>query len=171
MLSNHASLYNRPMVWKPDVTVAAVIELDGRFLLVEERVSGRVVFNQPAGHVEDGETLRDAVIRETLEETAWHFEPDALIGIYLWKNRARNRSFLRIAFSGACSARDAQQPLDDGILRVVWLSREQLAAHGRRLRSPMVLRCVDDYLSGARYPEDLLTHLDIDAVCARAVHL
>ncbi|HUO81858.1 MAG TPA: NUDIX hydrolase [Gammaproteobacteria bacterium] len=159
------------MVWKPDVTVAAVIEREGRFLLVEERVSGRVVFNQPAGHVEDGETLRDAVIRETLEETAWHFEPDALIGIYLWKSRARKRSFLRIAFSGACHAREAQQPLDEGILRAVWLSREQLAAQHGRLRSPMVLRCIDDYLSGARYPQDLLTHLDIEAVSARAAIL
>lgn len=148
------------MVWKPDVTVAAVIEREGRFLLVEERVSGRVVFNQPAGHVEDGESLRDAVVRETLEETAWHFEPDALIGIYLWKSGLRNRSFLRIAFSGACRARDAQRPLDDGILRAVWLSREELAERQGRLRSPMVLRCIDDYLSGARYPQDLLNHLD-----------
>lgn len=159
------------MVWKPDVTVAAVIEREGRFLLVEERVSGRVVFNQPAGHVEDGETLRDAVIRETREETAWHFEPEALIGIYLWKNGASNRSFLRIAFSGVCRERQADQPLDAGILRAVWLSREQLAAQRGRLRSPMVLRCIDDYLSGTRYPQDLLNDLDIEEVSARAAVL
>lgn len=159
------------MTWKPDVTVAAVVEREGKFLLVEERVSGRLVFNQPAGHLEDGETLREAVIRETWEETAWRFLPEALVGIYLWKNRARNRSFLRIAYCGACSNRDPEQPLDEGILRSVWLTRTELAARASRLRSPMVLRCVDDYLAGARYPEDLINHLDIEDVAARAAVL
>ncbi|MGH8495239.1 MAG: NUDIX hydrolase [Gammaproteobacteria bacterium] len=159
------------MVWKPDVTVAAVVERQGKFLLVEERVSGRLVFNQPAGHLEDGETLREAVIRETWEETARHFEPEALIGIYLWRNRARRRSFLRIAFCGSCRDHDPDQPLDEGILRSVWLTRADLAARSSRLRSPMVLRCVDDYLAGARYSEDLIKHLDMDAVAARAAIL
>ena len=88
------------MVWKPDVTVAAVAERDGRFLVVEERASGRLVLNQPAGHLEDGETLHDAVVRETFEESGWRFRPDAIVGIYLWRPTRPTRTFLRVAFSG-----------------------------------------------------------------------
>src|SRR5579863_3484598 len=99
------------MVWKPDVTVAALIERDGRYLLVEERIRGRMVFNQPAGHLEDGESLVDAVVRETLEETAWRFTPRWLLGIYQWRS-PQGRSTLRFAFTGAVSDFDAGRSLD-----------------------------------------------------------
>ncbi|HSQ70104.1 MAG TPA: NUDIX hydrolase [Steroidobacteraceae bacterium] len=147
------------MIWKPDVTVAAITERDGRFLFVEERVRGRVVINQPAGHLEDGESFLEAVVRETLEETGWDFEPRAVVGVYLWRPGHTNRSFLRVAFAGELSTHDPTRPLDRGILRTRWMTREELAAAQMRLRSPLVLRCVEDYLAGARYPCALLNHL------------
>ena len=147
------------MIWKPDVTVAAVVERDGKFLFVEERASGRVVLNQPAGHLENGETLIDAVARETLEETGWTFVPQAVVGLYVWQPEHLSRTFLRVAFGGRLDGHDPDRPLDHGILRTRWLDREQLLASGPKHRSPLVLRCVDDYLGGARYPLELLTHL------------
>jgi len=147
------------MVWKPDVTVAAVAERDGRFLLVEERASGRIVLNQPAGHLEDGESLLEAVVRETLEETAWDFLPKAVVGVYLWRPAPQGRSFLRITFSGELLAHDSSRTLDRGIIRTRWLRRDELLAPGARLRSPLVLQCVDDYLAGVRHPLSLLSHL------------
>jgi 8-oxo-dGTP pyrophosphatase MutT (NUDIX family) len=147
------------MTWKPDVTVAAVAERDGRFLLVEERASGRVVINQPAGHLEDGETFLDAVVRETLEETAWHFVPQAVVGVYVWRPPHVARTFLRVAFSGTLERHEPSRPLDHGILRTRWLDREELASSRLRLRSPLVTQCVDDYLAGARHPLSLITHL------------
>jgi 8-oxo-dGTP pyrophosphatase MutT (NUDIX family) len=149
-----------PMVWKPDVTVAAVIERDGKFLLVEERAGGRVVLNQPAGHLEHSETLQQAVARETLEETGWTFVPREIVGIYLWQPPLQlSKTFLRVAFCGQLEGHDPSRPLDHGILRTRWLDREQLTATVARHRSPLVARCIDDYLSGARYPLELLTHL------------
>jgi 8-oxo-dGTP pyrophosphatase MutT (NUDIX family) len=147
------------MVWKPDVTVAAVAERDGKFLFVEERASGRVVLNQPAGHLEDGETLLEAVVRETLEETAWQFEPRAVVGVYVWRPAHLTRTFLRIAFAGELGAHDPARPLDRGILRTRWLTRGQLDGPAMRLRSPLVSQCVDDYMAGARYPLSLISHL------------
>lgn len=147
------------MVWKPDVTVAAVTEIDGKFLFVEERSSGRVVINQPAGHLEDGETFLDAVVRETLEETAWRFEPRAVLGVYLWRPEHQHRTFLRVAFAGMVSDHDPSRPLDRGILRTRWLTRDQLADPRTRLRSPLVSQCVDDYLAGTRHPLSLINHL------------
>ncbi len=147
------------MVWKPDVTVAAVVERDGKFLFVEERASGRVVLNQPAGHLEHGETLQQAVARETLEETGWTFVPRDIVGIYLWQPEHLSKTFLRVAFCGQLEGHDPSRPLDHGILRTRWLDREQLMAARARHRSPLVARCVDDYLGGARYPLELLTHL------------
>ena len=133
-----------------DVTVAAVAETAGRFLFVEERVNQRLLFNQPAGHVERGETLLDAVVRETREETAWRFAPQALLGIYLWCNPVNGRRILRFAFAGAVSHHDAAQRLDRGIVRTHWFTPSELEARHERLRSPLVLRCVQDYLSGQR---------------------
>ena len=159
------------MIWKPELTVAAVVEERGRFLLVEERAGRRRVFNQPAGHVEDGEDLLAAVVRETLEETAWHFEPQAIVGIYLWKNPANQKSFLRVAYTGTLRGQEAGRPLDVGILRVHWMTRDQLLGHQPRLRSPMVLRCVDDYLAGVRFAPAVLSQLPIDQVEARAAVL
>ena len=156
------------MTWKPELTVAAVVEQQGRFLIVEERVARRLVFNQPAGHVEEGEDLLDAVVRETLEETAWHFQPEAIVGIYLWKNPANQKSFLRVAYSGISVNHDSRRPLDHAILRVHWLTRDQLLGRQARLRSPMVLRCVDDYLAGTRLPLGLLTQLPYEQLEARA---
>jgi 8-oxo-dGTP pyrophosphatase MutT (NUDIX family) len=147
------------MIWKPDVTVAAVTERDGRFLFVEERVRARVVINQPAGHLEDGESFLEAVVRETLEETGWDFEPRAVVGVYLWRPGDTNRSFLRVAFAGELSSHDPARPLDRGILRTRWMTRDELAAAQLRLRSPLVMRCVEDYLAVARYPCGLINHL------------
>jgi len=147
------------MVWKPDVTVAAVAERDGRFLFVEERSRGRLVLNQPAGHLEDGETFLEAVVRETLEETAWQFEPASVVGVYVWRPEHLSRTFLRIAFAGSLSSHEPERPLDRGIVGTRWLTREQLAAPALKLRSPLVTRCVDDYLGGARYPLSLISHL------------
>jgi 8-oxo-dGTP pyrophosphatase MutT (NUDIX family) len=144
------------MVWKPDVTVAAVIERSGRLLLVEERIRGHLVLNQPAGHLEDGEPLLDAVIRETLEETAWQFTPEALLGIYQWRS-PRGHTTLRIAFSGSVQAYDADRPLDPPIVTTHWLAHEEIVQRAARLRTPLVLRCIEDYLGGRRLPLDVLT--------------
>ena len=140
------------MIHRPDLTVAAVVEQDGRFLVVEERVRGALVINQPAGHVEPGESPAEAVVRETWEETAWRFEPDALTGLYLWRNPDTGRTILRLAFGGTCTDHDPERTLDRGIVRALWLTRPQIEARSPSLRSPMVLRCIDDYLRGERYP-------------------
>jgi 8-oxo-dGTP pyrophosphatase MutT (NUDIX family) len=148
--------------WKPSVTVAAVIERDGHFLLVEEEVGGGLRLNQPAGHLDPGESLVDAAVRETLEETAYAFTPTQLVGIYLWHStvpEGNGRTFLRFAFCGVLGAVDAGRRLDDGIVRALWLSRDEIAARAGMHRSPLVQRCVDDYLAGRRYPLELMfTH-------------
>ena len=146
---------------RPDLTVAAVVERQGQFLFVEERVGNRMVFNQPAGHVERGESLLDAAVRETLEETAWRFTPEALVGIYLWEQPERQRSFLRFTFCGQVNDHDPSLRLDRGIQRAVWMTRDQLVARSSRLRSPMVLKCVDDYLRDQRYPLDIVSQVAI----------
>jgi 8-oxo-dGTP pyrophosphatase MutT (NUDIX family) len=147
------------MPWKPDVTVAAVVERDGQFLFVEERASGRVVLNQPAGHLEKNESFLEAVAREALEETGWTFVPEAVTGIYVWQPEHLTRTFLRVAFAGRLARHAPARPLDHGILRTRWLDRDQLVTLQARHRSPLVLRCVDDYLAGTRYPLGLLSHL------------
>jgi 8-oxo-dGTP pyrophosphatase MutT (NUDIX family) len=156
------------MTWKPELTVAAVVAERDKFLIVEERVGRRKVFNQPAGHVEGGESLLDAVVRETLEETASILVPDAVVGIYLWKNPRSGRSYLRVAFTGSVIGHDPGRALDDGIVRAHWLSRAQLLGFQSRLRSPLVMRCVDDWLAGVRYPLTLLSHLQPDDIERRA---
>jgi ADP-ribose pyrophosphatase YjhB (NUDIX family) len=157
---------------RPDITVAAIVEQQGRFLIVEERIRNRLVFNQPAGHVEDRETLIDAVRRETCEETAWTFEPRALLGTYLWRNPANGVATLRFAFIGAVRDFNAAQPLDTGIVRTHWLTRAELVSRSTRLRSPLVIRCIDDYQAGQRLPLDSVACLDLDtAAKIRAVNL
>ena len=146
----------------PEVTVAAIIERNGRFLIVEERVGGRLVLNQPAGHLEDCETLVEAVVRETREETAWRFHPEAMVGTYLWRNPATGRSYLRFAFCGEVDDHLPQQKLDTGIVRAAWLSHEQLLAQSQRMRSPLVLRCLEEYLLGRRQPLNSVACLDLD---------
>ena len=144
-------------VWKPSATVAAVIERDGRFLMVEEISDGRRVLNQPAGHLDPGESLIAACVRETLEETAHAFEPTSLVGIYRWHYAPADNTFLRFAFAGTVGRVDAARKLDTEILATHWLSREDLAARPGMHRSPLVMRCVDDYLAGRRYPLDVFS--------------
>jgi len=150
------------MGWNPEVTVAAIVEVDGRFLMVEERVAGNLVLNQPAGHLEDRETLIEAAVRETREETAWRFHPLAFVGVYLWRSPITERSFLRFAFCGTVDDHQPRLPLDVGIVRTVWMTREQLQAQPARLRSPLVLRCIDDYRAGSRKPLDSVATLGLD---------
>lgn len=146
------------MVWKPHLTVAAIIEHNHRFLLVEEETSSGLQFNQPAGHLEENEDLISAVKREVFEETAWHFEPDAIIAIQLWRKNPLTPTFVRICFSGHCHSHNPKQPLDDGIVAAHWLSSEEIRAKNQQqlLRSPLVLLSIDDYLKGQRYPLCLL---------------
>jgi ADP-ribose pyrophosphatase YjhB (NUDIX family) len=150
----------------PEVTVAAVTETGGRFLLVEERVNRRLLFNQPAGHVERGETLLEAVMREAREESAWRFHPHALLGVYRWRNPLSGRCVLRFAFTGSVSDHDPQQRLDHGIVRTHWFARAELEQRRARLRSPLVLRCVHDYLAGQRQPLDSVAGLDLQSAAA-----
>jgi 8-oxo-dGTP pyrophosphatase MutT (NUDIX family) len=151
------------MSWNPEVTVAAIVEQDGRFLMVEERIAGQLVLNQPAGHLEDRESLIEAAVRETREETAWRFHPGAFVGVYLWRNPANERSFLRFAFCGTVDDHQPKLPLDIGIVRSVWMTHEQLVAQPGRLRSPLVLRCLDDYLRGSRQPLETVANVGLDA--------
>lgn len=144
------------MVWKPNVTVAAVIERDAKFLLVEEDADGTVVLNQPAGHLDEGESLLEAVARETLEESAWHFEPEVLIGVYRWSHPVKGITYLRFAFAGRALQHDPTRALDDGIRRVLWLTADEIRAQTHRHRSPQVQRCMNDYLAGQWYPLSLL---------------
>ena len=146
------------MIWKPNVTVAAILEQNGKFLLVEEHTSQGILFNQPAGHLEPGESLPAAVVRETLEESAYEFEPQHLIGIYRWHSPAADTTYLRFAFTGRILAHHPQQALDEGIIRAAWMTPEEIRACRESHRSPLVLRCVEDHLSGKRYPLEMLVH-------------
>lgn len=146
------------MQWKPNVTVAAIACKDGKFLLVEEIADERTVFNQPAGHLEEGESLLDAIKREVLEETRWHFQPEKLIGIYLYPNPLLGITYLRFCFAGACTEEDPERSLDAGILRTVWMTREELEGNRDKMRSPMVIQCIEDYLSGSSYSLDILNN-------------
>ncbi|MGF1548880.1 MAG: NUDIX hydrolase [Thiotrichales bacterium] len=147
--------------WKPLVTVASVIERDGRFLLVEEAIGGKIVLNQPAGHLEPGESLVAAVARETLEETGWRFTPEYLLGVYRWQLPAEDRTYLRFVFGGVLhDAGDALRgALDVGIRGTHWLSHNDLQRQPERLRSGLVLVAIEDYLAGRRYELELLREL------------
>jgi len=145
--------------WAPDVTVAAICERDGRFLLVEEMAKSTqsIVFNQPAGHIEEGESVIDAVLRETLEETQCHFTPEAIVGLY--RLEAENgKTYFRYTFCGQASEVDLSHTLDSDIIRTHWLTLDEIRANSQ-LRSPLVLACIEDFLSGTRYPLEIMREL------------
>ena len=153
--------------WKPSVTVAAVIarDFDGiqKFLLVEEETRDGLRFNNPAGHLDPGENLIDACARETLEETAFHFNPTALVGVYmsrferLEKDGVLDITYLRFAFCGELGDEVIGQALDEGIVRTVWMTAAEIRASVPRHRSPLLVTCMDDYLAGKRFPMELIT--------------
>lgn len=145
-------------VWKPNVTVAAIIEREGCFLMVEEETSQGLRINQPAGHLEPGESLVEAAAREALEETAHPFVPAWLVGVYQWAVPGSEITYLRFAFAGKVEAALTGRALDKGIVRALWLTLDELRACPARHRSPLVLQCVDDYLAGRRYPLELVRH-------------
>lgn len=154
--------------WRPSVTVAAIIERDGRFLLVEEETADGLKLNNPAGHLDPGESPAHACAREALEETAHVFTPTALLGIYLSRYQhpasGEDITYLRFAFCGELGEHEAARALDHGIVRTLWLSPEEVRASAARHRSPLVLRCIEDYLAGARYPLDVVyTHPSVTA--------
>lgn len=149
--------------WKPSVTVAAVIEQQGRYLLVEEETVDGLRLNNPAGHLEQGETPLQAVRREALEETARTFEPEALLGLYMVESQSKNGTesvtYLRFAYCGTVTEPEPGRRLDDGIVRTVWMTPQEVRAASARLRSPLVLRCIEDHRDGQRYPLSLV-HVD-----------
>lgn len=146
-------------LWCPHVSVACVVADGDRFLIVEEEVNGRLVYNQPAGHLDDGESLVTAAVRETLEETGWTVVPEHLLGVHQWRSTEHGEGVLRFSFAARAVAHDPARPLDVGIRRALWLTREEIAALGDRLRSPMVLMSIDAWLSGQRHPLSLLHSL------------
>ena len=146
------------MQWKPHVTVAAIAQRNDKYLVVEEEDNELVVFNQPAGHLEKNETLIEAVKREVLEETAWDFQPEAITGIYLYHNPRVEITYLRVCFYGACLNHYPEQKLDTGIIGARWMNKQELEANRDRLRSNLVLRCIEDFLAGNRYPLEILNY-------------
>lgn len=147
-------------IWTPHLTVAAIIEREGRYLLVEERSEGRIVLNQPAGHVEEDESVIQAIVRETLEESGRHFTPEAITGLYRWRSPLNGITYLRIAFCGECGERDRDIELDTDIITTHWLDIDGLNERGEQLRSPLVMRCIQDYRRGQRHSLDLLDELN-----------
>jgi 8-oxo-dGTP pyrophosphatase MutT (NUDIX family) len=147
-------------IWKPNATVAAVVEREGRLLMVEEETPQGLRLNQPAGHLDPGESLQQAAVRETLEETGWHVDPVALLGLYMARHRdpaaGTDVTYLRHAFVCSPTAHDAGRPLDRGIVRALWLTPDEILAARARHRSPLVERTVADFLAGCRYPLHLV---------------
>ena len=157
--------------WKPNVTVAAVIERNGRFLLVEEHTAHGLKLNTPAGHLDPGESPAEGCAREALEETAHHFVPTALVGVYMARfqrpptTSAERRdseedvTYLRFAFAGTLGDFVQGRALDEGIVRTLWMTPDEIRASVDRHRSPLLLQCIEDYLGGARHPLSLI-HTD-----------
>ena len=156
--------YREGRFWQPDVTVATVVVDGGRLLMVEESVGGQLVLNQPAGHLEPDESLIDAALRETREETGWNVRLTAFVGAYQWKapvqaDGSGGRHYLRFVFAGQPESHDPGRPLDEGIVRTLWLTPAELKAEHARHRSPLVWQAAADFLAGRRHPLDLLQHL------------
>lgn len=145
--------------FNPHVTVAAVAEENGRFLVVRERIEGEERINNPAGHIEEGESPAEAIIREVYEETGYRFVPEALGGVYVWRKPENGETFVRCNFIGRCEGHDPEASLDEGIIGPVWLTLEALAEREAMLRSPLVLRSLREYLDGVRYPLAAITTL------------
>lgn len=149
--------------WKPSVTVAAIIESEGRFLLVEEQMPGGLMLNNPAGHLDEGESPLEGVVRETLEETTRTFTPRSLVGVYLSRFQRENSgeiedvTYLRFAYEGPVGEPDPARQLDTGIVRTVWMTLDEIRASRERHRSPLVINCIEDYVAGKRYPLELVT--------------
>lgn len=152
-------MHDHALQWKPNVTVAAIVEREGRFLLVEEETESGIRYNQPAGHLEAGESLIEGVRREALEESACEFTPHALLGVYQFAHPGDGVTYLRFAFTGSLSDPVPGRSLDAGILRTLWMTPDEIRNCRDRHRSPQLLRCVEDYLAGRRYPLDLIRHL------------
>jgi ADP-ribose pyrophosphatase YjhB (NUDIX family) len=146
-------------IWRPHVTVACVVAVGDRFLMVEEEVNGRLAYNQPAGHLDDGESLTAAALRETLEETGWTVELQHLIGVHQWRSTEHGEAVVRFSFAARAINHAPDRPLDTDIRRALWLTRAEIAALGDRLRSPMVLLSIDAWLAGRRLPLDTLSYL------------
>ena len=157
----HNNWYNRLMqlnYWAPRVTVAAIIPREEKFLLVEENINGKTVVNQPAGHLENNESLLDAVVRETLEETRWDFQPSYISGIYRWKHD-NGDTYMRFCFVGEVIVEHKEKSLDTGIQRTAWLSEKEIREH-KNLRSPLVLKSIEDYINGNKYPLSLIQDIN-----------
>jgi 8-oxo-dGTP pyrophosphatase MutT (NUDIX family) len=148
-----------PEIWRPHATVACVVADGERYLMVEEEVAGRLAYNQPAGHLDDGESLMAAAVREALEETGWTVSLQHLIGVHQWRSAEHGDGVLRFSFAARAISHDPDRPLDTGIRRALWLTREEIAALGPKLRSPMVLRSIDAWLAGNRFPLAMLDYL------------
>jgi len=151
--------YREGRFWQPDVTVATVVVRDGRLLCVEERSNGSLVINQPAGHLEPDESLLQAAVRETREETGWNVRVTHVVGAYQWKAPETGRHYMRFAFAAEPVDEIPDAKLDEGIVRALWLTPQELQAEAARHRSPLVWRCVADYLGGSRYPLSLVQQL------------
>ncbi|PHR49415.1 NUDIX hydrolase [Cycloclasticus sp.] len=144
------------MIWKPNVTVASIVELDGKFLMVEEESPVGPVLNQPAGHLDPNESMENAVIRETLEETGYRFTPEVIIGSYLWHNTDNETTYYRSTYAGSVCHKEVSTELDEGIIRALWMSLDEIKANTGRLRSPIILESLNDYLSGVSYPLSII---------------
>ena len=144
------------MIWKPNVTVASIVELNGKFLMVEEESLSGPVLNQPAGHLEQNETMEAAVVRETLEETGYRFTPKAVVGSYLWHNGDNETTYYRITYSGTVCEKTVIFDLDEGIIRALWMSSDEIVANQARLRSPVILESIQDYMGGISYPLNII---------------
>jgi ADP-ribose pyrophosphatase YjhB (NUDIX family) len=151
--------YREGRFWQPDVTVATVVVRDGRLLCVEERSNGHLVINQPAGHLEPDESLLDAAVRETREETGWNVRITHVVGAYQWKAPETGRHYMRFAFAAEPVGEIPGATLDEGIVRAMWLTPQELQAESARHRSPLVWRTVADFLGGSRHPLALVQHL------------